>query len=186
MTVGIDEMWMEFREVCRERGWFAVAIESDWQAAQYPWRLLDAEQKQKVLECVRGCERPFLTGESLPANFLRDRKFLRPAPRNGRVVVSVSAAERERQTEQVINILGGQIQREQYAEWKREQLKAWVVAHVDAAQYERAVQVEGRRVRAQYKTLAGQEIARIAEMQAQQRWEEQAGLMSFEEWAKCD
>lgn len=53
---------------------------------------------------------------------------------------------------------------------------------MDAAQYERAVQVEGRRVRAQFRTLSSQEVARIAEVQAQQRWENQAGLMSYEEW----
>lgn len=178
----IDELWTEFQQTCETRGWFPAATRLDWGTAAPAWRILDGEQKMLAMQCIRGCERPFLVGESLPANFLRDRKFLRPAPRAGRTVVPMSAAERERHNGEAMAHLEEQIKRSQYDTWKREQLAEWVRNHVDPVRYESEVRIQARKVSIQYRSLPAPEIARVAECWARIRWENQAKIPTYEEW----
>lgn len=182
VTVAIDELWTEFRQMCAMRGWFPVASPIDWQAAYPAWSILDGEQKVRAMECIRGPERPFLVGESIPVNFLRDRKFLRAAPRNGRTVVPMSHEEREKETEATRVFLAEQILRDEYAEWRRQRLYVWVVAHVNHVVYTRDISRNLREVRKQYPGMPPKEVYRIAEQRAQERWENEAAIPTFEEW----
>lgn len=178
----IDELWPEFRLKCEMRGWFPAATVWDWSQAYLSWRVLDAEQKHKALECVKGPERPFLIGESLPGNFLRYRRFMRPAPNNGHTVVPMSHEEREKETEATRVFLAEQILRDEYAEWRRQRLYVWVVAHVNHVVYTRDISRNLREVRKQYPGMPPKEVYRIAEQRAQERWENEAAIPTFEEW----
>lgn len=77
----LEGEFLRFKELAQERGALSNGNPEDWGHAAHSWRMLDFENREKALADiqVRPLDSPEL--RSLPANYLKERKFTRPLPK---------------------------------------------------------------------------------------------------------